>query len=248
MKSSAPEWQLTGSVATFKCGPMQALADFDLDGVCFVPVNWKSQRIESTEVLGSCGPDELKSVLQVSELYIRDTDLVANIATAGPHRIAPQIYFRARFDSRLEAIRIELVLSVRTELLDSVPTWTVMSCVMDSSLHHASRLDSRAFEVVPAGDCSFLQSSSPTHLFLFRNLKVGFSYAEMVHPTDFAAATTRDGQQPFCVQSSVFPEHLEKGVIRRARICGWFLPAENDLAVAVELAKQFVDEPLPLTA
>jgi hypothetical protein len=45
----------------------------------------------------------------------------------------------------------------------------------------------------------------------------------------------------------LFPERLEKGVIRLARICGWFMPAENDLATAVELAKRFVAEPPPLT-
>jgi hypothetical protein len=50
------------------------------------------------------------------------------------------------------------------------------------------------------------------------------------------------------VIAKLFPEHLEKGVIRRGRVCGWFMPAENDLETAVALARQFVAEPLPLTA
>jgi hypothetical protein len=83
-------------------------------------------------------------------------------------------------------------------------------------------------------------------LFVFRQPELGLSYAEMVHPTDFVSAEA-NGRPPTCVRSTLFPEGLEKGVIRRARICGWFLPTENDLETAVELAKQFVDEPLPLT-
>ena len=34
---------------------------------------------------------------------------------------------------------------------------------------------------------------------------------------------------------------------RRARVSGWFLPVENDLAAAAALAQEFVAEPLPLT-
>jgi len=71
----------------------------------------------------------------------------------------------------------------------------------------------------------------------------------MVHPSDFAGASVAlDGRQPMVVNSTLFPERLEKGVIRRGRICGWLMPVENDLATATILARSFVDEPLPLTA
>ena len=70
----------------------------------------------------------------------------------------------------------------------------------------------------------------------------------MVHPSDFVAAQVdADMQLNQCLSTTLFPEHLEKGVIRRGRICGWFMPTETDLEVAVQLARQFVDEPLPLT-
>ena len=50
------------------------------------------------------------------------------------------------------------------------------------------------------------------------------------------------------LRATLFPERLEKGVIRRGRVCGWFMPVENDLETAVRLARAFVEEPLPLTA
>ena len=49
------------------------------------------------------------------------------------------------------------------------------------------------------------------------------------------------------ITSKLFPERLEKGVIRRGRICAWFLPREADLAIAAELFRRFVSQPPPLT-
>ena len=79
-------------------------------------------------------------------------------------------------------------------------------------------------------------------------------YAQILHPSDFESIELRyqlhDVKGAFTawhIKSLLLHQPLEKGVIRRARICGWFMPAENDLQTAVELARRFVDEPLPLT-
>ncbi|MDZ4820284.1 MAG: hypothetical protein SGJ20_15060, partial [Planctomycetota bacterium] len=66
--------------------------------------------------------------------------------------------------------------------------------------------------------------------------------------TDFASAeVAMDEDQPLILSTTLFPDRLEKGVIRRGRICGWFMPVENDLATAAQLAREFVAEPPPLT-
>src|SRR5262249_34795223 len=100
-----------------------------------------------------------------------------------------------------------------------------------------------------AGDECCQTSTSHEQLFVFRNPRLGLSYAQLVHPSDLAA--TEIVADAICglwgVKATLFPEHLEKGVIRRARICGWFMPVEGDLEMASALARQFVDEPLPLT-
>jgi hypothetical protein len=47
---------------------------------------------------------------------------------------------------------------------------------------------------------------------------------------------------------SLFPESLEKGVIRRVRACGLFLPRQNDEWNTVNsLIQQFMDSPPILT-
>jgi hypothetical protein len=120
----------------------------------------------------------------------------------------------------------------------------VRSCLRNAKLFHTDRTG-EALKDLANQKHLFLNRDSTQHLIVFRHATLGLSYAEMVHPTDFVMAEA-DGGQCYA-RSTLFPERLEKGVIRRGRVCGWFLPTENDLATAVELASQFVDEPLPLT-
>jgi hypothetical protein len=76
----------------------------------------------------------------------------------------------------------------------------------------------------------------------------GLSYAQLVHPSDYVAAELGiDSEPPYSLLTTLFPERLEKGVIRRGRVASFFMPSEDDLDVAVELARRFVSGPLPLT-
>ncbi len=141
---------------------------------------------------------------------------------------------------------------MHTDLLDSEPYSAVDSVCFNSTLFRSSMLTADGFRPLMADDSIHRvdRRDSETNTFVLRNSQLGVSYAEMVHPVDFDAAEIdlRGAERgDFCVRSFLFPERLEKGVIRRGRICGWFMPAENDLQSAVELARQFVDEPLPLT-
>ena len=87
----------------------------------------------------------------------------------------------------------------------------------------------RSEDITDTARC-FQRSESAEHLFVFRRADLGLSYAEMVHPSDFVSAYTAPRMSPST--RSFFPERLEKGVIRRGRICGWLLPSENDLTLS----------------
>ena len=143
-----------------------------------------------------------------------------------------------------------MILSVQTDLLDSHPEASIHSFALNSRLFSICGLNDRSPEEV-GPECQpalFDNQECGEHLFVFRNEGLGLSYAEMVHPSDFVERRAALKNESWFCESVLFPERLEKGVIRRARISGWFLPAENDLAIAVNLARQFVAEPLPLTA
>jgi hypothetical protein len=239
-------WQLAGNEARLE-GPLlraKIQLDFLSHGLC--DVTWSEKAAHGSAPLQlRCGADRR------IESYVRGDDLISTYESIGPQG-TPQVYWRLhRYDHR-PTIGIEVVLSMRTDLLDGIPLSAVDTLISGATLHHAAALDVAAFVPLRSRKSarSIDNAESATHLFVLRDKSLGLSYAEMVHPTDFASVVVSNPESvvdSWHIKSMLFPERLEKGVIRRGRICGWFLPRENDLAVAVELAQQFIDEPLPLT-
>jgi hypothetical protein len=247
MADSAVVWRDLGAAASLTCGPLDGRVEIDGLGTRFTILKWRGSPASSHSVLSTSGPTTELSAVQFSDHYIRGSDLVLSIARRPPFQFDPKIYWRAVPHAQLGAAQIELVLSVQTDLLDSQPQWKVSSQAAETQVLHAASLSSDRFQPLPSQQQPFTfdHQQSSEHLFLFRSSRTGISYAEMIHPSDFVRATLiTDG---CLLESTLFPERLEKGVIRRGRICGWFIPAENDLQTAVELAQQFVNEPLPLT-
>jgi hypothetical protein len=93
----------------------------------------------------------------------------------------------------------------------------------------------------------------------------------MIHPGDFrgttisataatAAASPRtnelaqsraksdDAVRRITLTSILFPERLEKGVIRRGRLAGIFVPRDGDEEAAAHFYRQWRASPPPLTA
>ena len=249
MAESAVSWDLQAAGAMLQCGPLQAFARCDGQGLDVVAVNWGGRPTPGISVLCSIGPLQSGGLLDVAERYVRGSDFIASCRPAGNQRITPQAYWRAAYHREMQAARIELMLSAQTDLLDSGPTWRVSSFVRDASLYHCLPGQAAECEDVTRAVRTFDASTSMEHLFVFRIPTLDITYAQMVHPTDFATAdVVCDGTPLQTLNTTLFPDRLEKGVIRRGRICGWFLPGKDDLEKAVQLARDFVHEPLPLTA
>jgi hypothetical protein len=249
MAAQATRWQLEGDAASLSCGPLTGRVDADGRGVRFTVATWQGELSDAFGVLISAGPGPRPAVIEVAERYVRGQDFVATYAESAEFPVAPHFYWRATLHEPA-AVQIEMIMSVQTDLLDSNPEATVNSFALESQLFCASALQENAFREIASGPqpISLDGSASQEHLILFRNEDLRLSYAQMVHPSDFVAMEIQTAEsRPWLVTSTLFPESLEKGVIRRGRICGWFLPAENDLATAAHLARQFVEEPLPLT-
>ncbi len=221
-------WKLEKHVGHLALGPLAGRVQIEGGVVSFRLDAWQGRPQDRFDVFVLGAP---LAQWKLEEAYVRGSDLVATYAKTPPYHVAPQAYWRATWIAEWEAVKLELVLSVQTDLLDSQPRCTIES-------------GGQAPTSAGAGDAA-------PQLYVLRNEQAGFSYAELVHPMDFVAASidadlgTTGGI--FSVRSTLFPERLEKGVIRRARVGGWFLPLENDLAAAAALAQAFVGEPLPLT-
>jgi hypothetical protein len=245
MSESAPQWRIESGIGRLDCGPAQGCVEVRGQGQ-FRLTHWQGKRSDSFFVLAT----DAVQTLEVGELYVRECDLVATFTKKQPDQVTPQIYWRTRLHRSPLAVQIEMILSVQTDLLDSMPETTVQSVGVGSRLFHARGLagEEEVREITAANLGETIPGGTANeHLFLFRNESLGLSYAEMVHPSDFVSGRVAP-EPPRHVISTLFPERLEKGVIRRGRVSGWFLPAENDLAAARVLARQFVNEALPLTA
>lgn len=249
MTSLPTPWKLEAHVGHLALGPLAGRVRIDGGVVSFRLDAWQAAPQDRFDVFVLGAP---LAAWKLDEAYVRGADLVATYAKTPPYHVAPQVYWRATWIAAWNAVKLELVLSVQTDLLDSQPRTTIESGGQATSLWLAEELAPGEFREWSPGDPpTFRSSPALPQLYVIRREEAGFSYAELVHPSDFVAAsidadlgTTGD---IFSVRSTLFPERLEKGVIRRARVCGWFLPRENDLAATAELAREFVAEPLPLT-
>jgi hypothetical protein len=243
------EWRLENRTAGLSCGRLQGRVEFDSQGTRFIVESWGGRPIKDWTALATFGPNATAEGNEITDSYVRGPDLVITFAKRRPFQFAPQIYWRARAHRAPAAVQIELMFSIQTDLLDSNPESCVTSRAHEAALFHTADLNGTAFAQLPLGETqrSFGHEPSSTHLFVFRSGALGVSYAQMVHPSDFVRVKLVGSDAFPSVESTLFPERLEKGVIRRGRICGWFMSAESDLETAAALARQFVEEPLPLT-
>jgi len=133
-----------------------------------------------------------------------------------------------------EDLGIDLVISVRTELLQ-----TPVDVQMQTRLPADEVLARDGSQWAPAVDSS-------AGCTLFRLTGEPLSYLEMIHPDD-ARGTMIGGQGgSTAVTHSLFGSPLEKGVILRARLRGMLLPREHDTVRAAAAYADFAEAAPPL--
>ena len=161
------------------------------------------------------------------DAFARGADLVAVYAQTEPQRFSWQVYWRA---SAPEAgvVLLDVILSLQTPLLESFPRVAT----------HSQLAASEASTVAAEGDCIVLR---PT--------EGDWSYAEMTHPKDCGSwQLSSAANNQISLQRTLGGQFLEKGVIRRLRLRGAFLPRENDLELAAHYFALLATETPPLTA
>lgn len=248
MTEPAVKWKLSPPVAELDCGPLQAKVPLDEVAGGLTSVAWHKAQCDISPLQVHSPVEANGRARYLTDAYVRGGDLVATYERIAPATVAPQIYWRAAWHSRHSAAQVQIVLSMNTDLLDSEPHSAADTVVGAAEIYHAPDLKATRFHELDLAAGRQNITDGDEHLFLFRFGARNLSYAQIVYPGDFVAAELTSAGGGGCrLRSFLFHERLEKGVIRRARICGWFLPADGDLDIAVDLARQFIDEPLPLT-
>jgi hypothetical protein len=146
-----------------------------------------------------------------------------------------------------------LIVSVRTELLESWPEVAVRSSIPSREILRLVGADSAQFAPVPniAAMPFVVNSDTGPSCLLFRLPDAGVSYGEMVHPADFQRTHLKrlaDHAATIEVRHRLFAERLEKGVILRARVRGVWVGAADDTRQVAGCFSAFAAADPPLAA
>ena len=152
-----------------------------------------------------------------TDAYIRGNDLVATYAESADRCCRTQIYWR--FANEADYFGVQLIVSVQTSRLDAAPGLTVTS-----RLPGPAQLVEEGTVVVPLPESDVC-------------------YAELIDGSNVESTIVRGTR----ITNKLFPGSLEKGVIRRARILGSFLPASSSEQTARALHERLVRSAPPLT-
>ena len=245
-------WQVHRSTASIRVGTVAASLNLQRPHEGLHSIRVDGEAIPDARVLETragdvpWGQDE-----QLVDAYVRGADLVAIYAQTAQRNVCAQVYWRVIQLDSVGAAGVEIIASVHTSLLDSDPRIAVGSTLPCCEvLRFCDEKDSR-FERVELSEVEPFVLDSGAGLFLFRLPDSGCSYAEMIHPADFTTGRIRrdssEGNR-VCSDLRLFDEPLEKGVIRRSRVRGVFLPSEEDEKSAIQCYRYFVRSAIPLTA
>lgn len=239
-------WELRGQVASAQLGEYRV----DIDAVNpQAGVRWSTDRKLAFQgnTLQFVPPTSAKGPLQLHEIYVRGRDVVASYDQLPGAEVQPQLYWRLLQHEPLEAIGVELMISMQTSLLHSEP-----KCHVESSLPGVRTASwdaaSKTWRHSEEGPAFHLQLATQGRgcVTWFSAAKEHYSYIEVVYPDDVVSQELTAGN----VSSCFFAEHLEKGVIRRGRIAGWLVPNKllmSGPTAALQLLDAACAEPLPLT-
>ena len=176
----------------------------------------------------------------ILDSYVRGRDLIATYAQT-PQRTVQPTYLWRILAGHDDLAGIELMISMETSLLDSDPSLTALT-VCQGEAHWVTE----AGRATIITDDTWYSPTLTSGFFLFR-LANGISYAEMVFPADFLGARVDSIDGARHLTYRMFPEDLEKGVIRRGRIRALFLPTQSDIANVWDAYTELCAEEPPLT-
>ena len=184
--------------------------------------------------------------------FVRGADFIAtltpNSGQSDQQPFLSQVYWRAvaQEDSM---ILLDTIISVHTEQLESMPLINICTQLESDEvwLLDVKEGEKYSTDLLTSLHMPKTIAQRPVCA-VMRGLANDWSYAEMTHPEDLGICQiqlTKSGCP--IVQRQFGGQMLEKGVIRRIRIRGVFLPRNHDLELAARCFASMAAESPPLT-
>jgi hypothetical protein len=238
--NTADLWQFGTSSAQLRAASLRGEVTLGDPSAGVGKLFWNDAPLQGSILGVSAGPCK-----SPHEAFVRGTDLVAEYTASQPPAFDWQVYWRVTQCAATVTV-VDAILSFQTALLESFPRVTTRSQLVANEVYlvdpdgQSSQVDWEQFAAEPRDD---------RHCVVLRAATGGWSYAEMTHPDDqgnWQLAQSEKG--PITIGRTLGGSFLEKGVIRRLRVRGVFLPAENDLQQAAKLFTELATATPPLTA
>ena len=188
--------------------------------------------------------------LVLSDVYVRDNDLVASYQPNDDWPYAPQVYWRADPFADIDWVpaSLEVLVAIQTHLLDTRPAISIATSVLSEDRIWIAVSGEGQTEVTALGQTGPRLLGSTATCVIQRLPKLPLSYVEIVPTTDCCAlAVVVKGRESLALEWRLFSDFLEKGVIRKARVFAAILPTANDIELAIECCAAIEQSPLPLT-
>jgi hypothetical protein len=225
-------WRVVGSEARLKIPQFTASVDLTQPQLGVAELSLCGRQLAGVHLLEIHTLDALDiPPLRLQDYYVRGADLVACYEELG-RDVRVQVYWRAMSDTTPAIAGLELIVSVQTDSLSSDPRLGIGSRIpagevlrlSDQTLLHRLAPGSHSYvQMIDSGDCSQLEVE------------------QLPTAGDAAAGSTVHSH------FRLFDDRLEKGVIRRARMRGVFVPGQGDTAAAAQCLREFARSELPLT-
>ncbi|NOZ39897.1 MAG: hypothetical protein GXP24_06685 [Planctomycetes bacterium] len=243
--SDSDVWRLDATKATLHAP--QLAAGIDLLNPCggLGQLLFGNEPIKGFALGVNPGTTAALSKHDLSDVYVRGSDLVATYAETNERPFSLQVYWRATIGVQ-GALLLDTILSLQTDLLESFPGLAVETELPAATAWLLPKEEAVATEV--AIPCNL--PGGQTDSLLLRPSQGNWSYAEMTHPEDRGESQIKrcEGDSLLVqVQRQLGGGFLEKGVIRCLRVRGVFLPRENDLELATKCLASLVTKEPPLT-
>lgn len=250
MTEKSSPWQIVGGRARLRTPFLQTEINLRLPREGVSGIVYDGCPVEQGQLFQLSRGSAVGNQDALIEHYARGCDLITTYASSSPRATRSQVYWRAiGIDDRVTGL--ELIVSMQTSQLDGDPTLISRSLVAASKVW-CLRPGRAVFDQLPlrqpsrwTGD----EAGAPV-AFLFRWSQFQLSYLQMADPADLGNIELGGHQETLGLvqlRYELFPERIEKGVIRRARMQGLLLPAKDDQTIATECWLRMAAASPPLT-
>jgi hypothetical protein len=236
-------WQLVQSLGQLRCGALTARVDVEQPSLGLHELSLNGAPVAG-QLLGVTVAEENAPPTELAiagiDKFVRGGDLVANYPQCETQPFTLHNYWRIA-EASDKLIVIDAIVSLQTTLLECYPK-TILTTELPARsavIISPSDNDERSIDAA-------MESDEAVGI-LIRGVHPAWSYVEIAHPTDLGTWRIEKNSTAR-IQRELGGEFQEKGVIRRLRVRGAFLPRKNDAQTARQIFAEFAESEPPLTA